>query len=39
MRVFLHIARYVHFYGRRKDERVKRWKGEKMASPLEKGKE
>ena len=30
MRVFLHIARYVHFYGRRKDERVKRWKGEKM---------
>ena len=39
MRVFLHIARNVHFYGSGKGERMKRWKGEKMASPLEKGKE
>lgn len=30
MRVFLHIAHYVHFYGSGKGERVKRWKGEKM---------
>ena len=39
MRVFLHIARNGYFYGSGKGKRVKRWKGEKMASPLEKGKE
>ena len=32
MRVFLHIARYVHFYGSGTGERVKKWKGEKMAN-------